>query len=449
MSVPVILASTSAPRRKLLTQAGVCPTVRASWVDEPARLQAAAREEGHSLGQMPAERRVMVLSEAKASAVAQAYADQWEAVARAEASPSRPLVWIDRPLRGQTRRHSVERLLGKGGWLAGHPGLADLSRGPVVIGCDSLFEMGGQVYGKPHLPEVARRRLTDMRGKTGTLWTGHTLIDLKTGRREHAVSTAQLRFGDYSDQDIERYIATGEPLQVAGSFTLEGLGGAFIDSVIGDPHGIIGLSLPLVRRMAARLGYDWTDFWNVRFDADGEGFVDGDRRASLRSVGQPGDGWFDCACGHRHWGLNGAAGILLARRDPRTGRVTDVALQHRVSWSLEGGTWGTPGGALSQFEDPVEGALRESFEEASIAPSDIDIVGAHVEDHEPWAYTTLFAFERPGHRVTPRIGDNESTEVRWQPVEKVLDLPLLSYFRADWPEYEQTLQDLARRIPLR
>ena len=93
-----------------------------------------------------------------------------------------------------------------------------------------------------------------MRGHSGELWTGHCLIDFATGRVARGVSHAIVHFSDYSDRDIERYIATGEPLEVAGSFTLEGFGGAFIDGIEGDPHGIIGLSLPLARRLAGELG---------------------------------------------------------------------------------------------------------------------------------------------------------------------------------------------------
>ena len=101
------------------------------------------------------------------------------------------------------------------------------------------------------------------------------------------------------------------------------------------------------------------------------------------NVHQPGDGWIDCACGRKHWGLNGASGVLLARRDPKSGEVTSVVMQHRAAWSAEGGTWGIPGGATADGESPIEGALRESYEEANITPEDIEVVGSYREDHGP------------------------------------------------------------------
>lgn len=140
-----------------------------------------------------------------------------------------------------------------------------------------MFLLDGECYGKPHSAEVARERLRAMRGATGELWTGHCLIDFATGRIARGASRATLHFCEYSDTDIERYIATGEPLEVAGSFTLEGFGGAFIDSIEGDPQGIIGLSLPLARRLAAELGVEWTDLWNVT-RADQEPNVEHDSR---------------------------------------------------------------------------------------------------------------------------------------------------------------------------
>ena len=208
---------------------------------------------------------------------------------------------------------------------------------PLILGCDSMFLLDGECYGKPHSEAVARERLRAMRGATGELWTGHCLIDFATGRMVRGASKATLHFCEYSDLDIERYIATGEPLEVAGSFTLEGFGGAFIDSIEGDPHGIIGLSLPLVRRLAAGLGVEWTDLWNVTRE-DQYPRVTHDAKTGAakplppkENVHQPGDGWVDCACGRKHWGINGASGVLLARRDEETGKVTHIGMQHRVS----------------------------------------------------------------------------------------------------------------------
>jgi septum formation protein len=441
MSIPVILGSTSLSRRTLLTQAGICPTIRPSGVDEPAALAHAAARAGVSVADLPAQQRVMILAQAKAQAVYAAYRTEARVVKQAECSSDR--IYIDRPYaRDGQSRSSDQALGGSDGWLAQHPGLNSLARGPIIIGADSLFEMDGHICGKPHTRERARERLRQMSGKRGTLWTGHCVIDMKTGKQQVAVSSAQVQCATLSDAEIDRYIDTGEPLNVAGSFTLEGLGGAFIDTVVGDPHGVIGLSLPLLRHMCARLSIEWTDLWNVSYDSHGKGFVNGDHRAPLSFVTQPGDGWFDCVCGHRHWGLFGGAGILLVRCTPE-GKLTHMALQHRVSWSLEGGTWGTPGGALSQTENPLEGALRESFEEASIDPADIEVWGAHEESHGEWAYTTFFAGEKPGHHVEPHVGDNESTAVQWIPIDRVSQLPLLSYFGHDWPRYVKTLQRLA------
>lgn len=447
MSIPVILASQSLPRRRLLANAGIRPTVSVSHVDEPAALAAAAADAGTSVAALPAADRVAVLSRAKADAVRQQYRQREETIARArgENITFRPYA------SGDAARPESEPLRT---FIAKNPGLAGPSRGPLILGCDSLFEVNGQIHGKPHDAAVAAQRLKAMRGASGTLHTGHTLIDLSTGRCLTRVSHAQLHFADYSDAEIERYVATREPLEVAGSFTLEGIGGAFIDSVEGDPHGIIGLSVPLMRSMAAELGFFWPDLWNnagVNGSADAtpsDGLDDGLGGAgmALEIVNQPGDGWVPCVCGQRHWGLNGAAGVLLARRNAETGAVTDIVLQHRSGWSVEGGTWGAPGGALAQGESPLEGALREAREEAGIRADDIDIVGAYTEDHGPWKYTTVLAFERPGHTVVPQASDDESLSVEWVPFARVADYRLLSYFAADWPAYSQRLSAISQLL---
>ncbi|MGW8565163.1 NUDIX domain-containing protein [Isoptericola sp. NPDC055881] len=144
-----------------------------------------------------------------------------------------------------------------------------------------------------------------------------------------------------------------------------------------------------------------------------------------------GDGWV--ACGdHRHWGLYGAAGLLLARRAPR-GDVTDVVLQHRAPWSDQGGTWAVPGGALAPDETPLDGALRESLEEAAVPPRAVHVLGTHVLDHGPWAYTTVLADVAPGADVAPAPADPESLDVRWVAVDDVATLPLLPAFAAAWP----------------
>ena len=335
--------------------------------------------------------------------------------------------------------------------VEGQPGLTRATVGPLILGCDSMFLLDGECYGKPHSEAVARERLRAMRGATGELWTGHCLIDFATGRMVRGASKATLHFCEYSDLDIERYIATGEPLEVAGSFTLEGFGGAFIDSIEGDPHGIIGLSLPLLRRLAAGLGVEWTDLWNVTRE-DQYPRVTHDAKTGAakplppkENVHQPGDGWVDCACGRKHWGINGASGVLLARRDEETGKVTHIVMQHRAVWSEEGGTWGIPGGATADGESPIEGALRESYEEANITPEDIEVVGSYREDHGPWAYTTVFAFEKPGHHVHPAANDDESMEVEWVPIDEVPNRRLLTAMHTDWPNFAARLARLAAR----
>lgn len=437
MSIPFILASASRPRRDLLFKAGVSPTVRVSDVDEPAALRAAADLLGISVDDIPAEERVLILSQAKARAVARVYEDVKETAA--QASGERLTV---RPLEadpGPTSQ-SIPDV------LTDDPGLEGLDQGPFILGCDSMFELGGNVYGKPHDAETARERLKLMRGNRGVLWTGHTLIDLATGREERAVSSAQVSFADFTDVELEAYLATGEPLEVAGSFTLEGFGGAFIDSIAGDPHGVIGLSLPLLRTLFTRFEVSWPDLWNVARTDHVNDFDDDS--TPVGNVHQPGDGWIDCACGRRHWGLNGASGVLLARRDPETGKVTHIVLQHRSAWSAEGGTWGTPGGATADGENALEGALRESYEEANLNPEDMEVVGSYREDHGPWSYTTVFAFEKPGHTVHPVANDDESTEVEWVPLNDVASHKLLTAFGHDWSDFVTRLHRLAAEHPL-
>ncbi|MHA7134010.1 NUDIX domain-containing protein [Oerskovia turbata] len=147
---------------------------------------------------------------------------------------------------------------------------------------------------------------------------------------------------------------------------------------------------------------------------------------------QPGDGWVECTCGRRHWGLAGAAGLLVARRE--RGRVSAVLLQHRAPWSDQGGTWGVPGGALHPDETPAQGALREAHEEAGVDPSLVTIVGERVLDHGPWRYTTVLAEVVPGAVLEARATDAESLKIAWVAVDAVTALPLLEAFREAWPE---------------
>ncbi|MFM9920697.1 Maf family protein [Lacisediminihabitans sp. H27-G8] len=135
-----------------------------------------------------------------------------------------------------------------------------------VLGGDSAFELDGIVYGKPHLPEVARERWMLQRGRTGHLHSGHWLIDHRGGRLRGAVgevATAGVTFAaDISDHEIDAYIATGEPLEVAGAFTIDSLGAPFITAVDGDPHAVVGLSLSTLRSLLLQFDVGWPSLWN-------------------------------------------------------------------------------------------------------------------------------------------------------------------------------------------
>ncbi len=133
----------------------------------------------------------------------------------------------------------------------------------LVLGCDSVLEVDGEAYGKPGSAAVATERLTELRGRTAVLHTGHHLTDLRTGHESGAVASTAVTFGWFSDEEIAAYVATGEPLLVAGAFTIDGLGGAFVERVDGDPHNVVGLSLPLVRRMVGELGIGWHRLWTA------------------------------------------------------------------------------------------------------------------------------------------------------------------------------------------
>ncbi|MFI6733357.1 Maf family protein [Nonomuraea sp. NPDC050451] len=131
----------------------------------------------------------------------------------------------------------------------------------LVIGCDSILELDGRPYGKPATAEEATERWRLMRGRTGRLVTGHCVIDVAAGKQAAEVATTVIRFGQPSDEEIAAYIATGEPLSVAGAFSIDGRGGWFIDSIEGDHGNVIGISLPLLRDLFAELGYAVTSFW--------------------------------------------------------------------------------------------------------------------------------------------------------------------------------------------
>jgi septum formation protein len=138
----------------------------------------------------------------------------------------------------------------------------DLGAGAsLVLGCDSMLVFDGETMGKPGTARAATERWQRMRGKSGVLLTGHCVIDNETGREASEVGETTVRFGEPTDAEIEAYVATGEPLQVAGAFTLDGRAAPFIDSIDGDASNVIGLSLPLLRRLLAGLGIGITELW--------------------------------------------------------------------------------------------------------------------------------------------------------------------------------------------
>lgn len=218
------LASTSPARLALLKAAGVDPVVIPSSVDEDAVLAEHAAERGVGVGALPPQEVVAVLARAKCLAVADGALD---------------------PETGEA--------------LDG-----------LVLGGDSMFELDGRVLGKPHEPDVARERWHAQRGRTGVLWSGQFLADRRRGAELPAgevleigeVASARVTFADDLDDDeIEAYIASGEPLEVAGAFTIDSLGGPYIDRIEGDPSTVVGLSLPTLRRQVRALGFEWHELW--------------------------------------------------------------------------------------------------------------------------------------------------------------------------------------------
>ncbi len=137
----------------------------------------------------------------------------------------------------------------------------DLPSGALVLGCDSVLELDGEAHGKPLDAEEATRRWRTMRGRSGVLHSGHCLRDTADGRTAAATASTVVHFAELDDDEIAAYVATGEPLQVAGAFTIDGLGGAFVTGIEGDHHSVVGVSLPLLRDLMNELGHGWTELW--------------------------------------------------------------------------------------------------------------------------------------------------------------------------------------------
>lgn len=214
-SMQVCLASTSPARLMLLRQAGIEPLTRAPETDEDAVTAQAAADRGADL---PPDELVLLLARAKAADVARRLA-------------------ADTP---------------------------DFDG--IVIGGDSMFALGGRVYGKPYTPEEATRRWREMRGATGVLHSGHSVFRIRPGREPReatAVAEAAVTFADdITDAEIAAYVASGEPLHVAGAFTVDSLGGAFITRVDGDPSTVVGMSLSTIRRLTSELDVLWPELWS-------------------------------------------------------------------------------------------------------------------------------------------------------------------------------------------
>jgi septum formation protein len=236
----LVLASASPGRLSTLRRAGLDPAVVVSGVDEDAEL-VRARD---VYGRLEPADAPLVLARAKAEAVA--------SVLERGASPSQDDDPDDDPDDGTA--------------AAGAPTPVDPARS-LVLGCDSMLELDGEVDSKPADAADAVRRWRRMRGRSGVLHTGHWLVDLRdgehggTGATLGATASTVVHFADVTDDEIEFYVATGEPLHVAGAFTTDGLGGAFVRGIEGDHHTVVGVSLPLLRTLLADCGVRWTDLW--------------------------------------------------------------------------------------------------------------------------------------------------------------------------------------------
>jgi len=218
----LLLASASPARLATLRAAGFDPLVQVSDVDEPAVLAAARAR----LGEFDVADAVLLLAQAKALDVASALED------------------------GRLDEVADDDVL--------------------VLGCDSLLELDGQPLGKPADAAQATERWHLMRGRTGVLHTGHWLVDTRptgpdgpgTGATLGATASTTVHFADLSDEEVDAYVASGEPLAVAGAFTLDGLGGPFVEGVEGDPHSVVGVSLPLLRALLAEVDVTVPQLWH-------------------------------------------------------------------------------------------------------------------------------------------------------------------------------------------
>jgi 8-oxo-dGTP diphosphatase len=152
----------------------------------------------------------------------------------------------------------------------------------------------------------------------------------------------------------------------------------------------------------------------------------------MSMAARDGDGWVQCACGHKHWGLNGAAGILILRG-------TEILLQHRAPWVHNGDTWGIPGGARDSHESTIEGAFREAVEETGIDTQLLTPLHTFSDDHGDWKYETVIARAAAG-LIAHEVND-ESHEVRWVEIDLVDELPLHPSFAKSWPELKKLLND--------
>ncbi len=136
-------------------------------------------------------------------------------------------------------------------------------RDALVIGCDSVLELDGSVHGKPGSAAQAVERWRRMRGRSGVLHTGHWVVDTRSGSSAGEGARTTVHFAALLDEEIEAYVGSGEPLHVAGAFTLDGLGGAYVTGIEGDPHNVVGISLPLLRELLGGLGVPWHSLWEV------------------------------------------------------------------------------------------------------------------------------------------------------------------------------------------